>query len=143
MGLAEVDALLHFNLAPLNSCRDIAGLGLIHRAVLGKGPPHFQKWFFLRNVAPAYSTRHQEAKHNKQVHEYVDGNHTELLRRSLLGHTRVYNGLTQAMVDSKTVKVFQKKLQERLKEKAREAQEHVGPYSLRPWKLTHSVRNSW
>ena len=38
IGVDEVTALLHFHLAPLNTRRDIALLGVIHRAVLGKGP---------------------------------------------------------------------------------------------------------
>ena len=40
-GLSDEEALLHFNLAPLETRRDIAKLGLIHRSVLGGGPRHF------------------------------------------------------------------------------------------------------
>ena len=38
VGVNEVDALVHFRLAPLSARRDMAMLGLIHRTVLGKGP---------------------------------------------------------------------------------------------------------
>ena len=38
MGLSEVDALMQYNLAPLWSRRDMAMLGVIHRAAVGKGP---------------------------------------------------------------------------------------------------------
>ena len=31
--------------------------------------------------------------HSRQLHDYLQGNHTELVRRSLLGHVRVYNEL--------------------------------------------------
>ena len=34
----EIDAFVYFNLAPLSTRRDIAMLGIIHRAALGKGP---------------------------------------------------------------------------------------------------------
>ena len=44
-GLSDEDALLHFNLAPLETRRDIAMLGLIHRSVLGCGPRHFANMF--------------------------------------------------------------------------------------------------
>ena len=40
-GLSDEDALLHFNLAPLEARRDIAMLGFKHRSVLGYGPRHF------------------------------------------------------------------------------------------------------
>ena len=44
-GLSDEEALLHFNLAPLETRRDIAKLGLIHRSVLGGGPRHFANSF--------------------------------------------------------------------------------------------------
>ena len=47
VGLTAEDAFLKFNLAPLQTRRDIAGLGIVHRTVLGLGPPQFRKWFFL------------------------------------------------------------------------------------------------
>ena len=42
LGLSSEDALLEFNLAPLESRRDIAMLGIIHRCALGKGPEHLR-----------------------------------------------------------------------------------------------------
>ena len=44
-GLTELDALMHMNLAPLQTRRDIAMLGIIHRSVLGCGPPQFKELF--------------------------------------------------------------------------------------------------
>ena len=41
-GVDEVEALMHFNLAPLSLRRDIAVLGVVHRAALGEGPPQFK-----------------------------------------------------------------------------------------------------
>ena len=52
------------------------------------------------------------SRHNKQLHDWVDGEHTELLRRSPLGLTRVYNGLPQTVVDANSVSDFQGELQE-------------------------------
>ena len=43
IGVDEVTALIEFNLAPLSARRDMAMLGVIHRTVLGKGPPHFKQ----------------------------------------------------------------------------------------------------
>ena len=125
--MTEEQALLDYNLAPLNSRRDIAVLGLIHRTVLGLGPAHFKSWFFPTSTPPhQYRTRQQTRRHTKQLHDYLQGNHTELLRRSLLGQTRRYNTLTQETVDCKTVRLFQRKLQTTLKEKAKQQLEAEG-----------------
>ena len=43
-GMSELEALLVCNLPPLCIRRDIALLGVIHRAVLGRGPAHFKKF---------------------------------------------------------------------------------------------------
>eukprot|EP00973_Karenia_brevis_P020587 2826711-Karenia_brevis.AAC.1 len=45
LGISDRDALMHFHLAPLRVRRTIAILGVIHRTVLGIGPPHFQRFF--------------------------------------------------------------------------------------------------
>ena len=47
LGISAEDALMHFDLAPLQSRRDIAMLGLLHRTALGKGPNHFLQFFKL------------------------------------------------------------------------------------------------
>ena len=111
--------MLQHNLAPLQTRRDIALLGLIHRTVLGLGAEHFAKWFY-RSKEPVhtYPTKFQEAKHDKQIFDYLDGSHTELLRRSAFGLTRVYNELPQTTVDATSVSAFQKKLQKTVKELA-------------------------
>ena len=51
------DALLYFNLAPLETRRDIAMLGFIHRALLQQGPVQFQQWFVL-DSSPSRPQRH-------------------------------------------------------------------------------------
>ena len=38
LGISREDALMTFNLAPLNARRDIALLGIIHKAALRNGP---------------------------------------------------------------------------------------------------------
>ena len=45
VGISEIDAIVNFKLAPLASRRDIAMLGVIHRAVLGEGPPQLRELF--------------------------------------------------------------------------------------------------
>ena len=45
IGIDEITALVTFHLAPLATRRDIAMLGLIHRAILCKGPSQFNAFF--------------------------------------------------------------------------------------------------
>ena len=92
--------------------RDIAMLGVLHRTVLGEGPPQFCKWFFP--AAPAnhcYPTGTQRGKHDRTPHDWLDGSHTALLQRTALGLPRVYNNLTAKVVRSNSVRDFQKALQ--------------------------------
>ena len=133
LGISDADALLRYNLAPLTTRRDIAMLGLVHRAALGLGPPHFREWF--RPAGPpthAHRTRSLTTQHNRQLHDYVDGSHSVLLRRSALGLPRVYNKLSQQLVDTSSVSFFQSKLQEAVKLQLREGNEN--------WQYTFSPR---
>ena len=129
VGLTNEEALLRYNLAPLQTRRDLAMLGLIHRTTLGQGAEHFQKWFFL-DTRPGhlYATRHQEKKHDKQLWDYLDGNHSELLRRSAFGLTHTYNSLPQSAVNSTTVRAFQRFLQKDLKEKVKSSYDNWENY---------------
>ena len=45
LGISHEEALMHFNLAPLNTRIDIALLGIIHRAACRKGPTQFHNFF--------------------------------------------------------------------------------------------------
>ena len=137
-GLTEEEALLQFHLAPLQTRRDMAMLGLIQRTVLGLGPPQFQQWFFPETAqGHSYCTRLQGSKHTKQLHNYLQGRYTELLRRSPLGLTQVYNQLPQEAVDQTSVKSFQRWLQNRVKELAstrKETWQHCLNARRRSWK---------
>jgi hypothetical protein len=53
IGIDERTALLTFNLAPLSARRYMAMLGVIQRAVLGKGPKHFAEHFRIENQPSA------------------------------------------------------------------------------------------
>ena len=55
-GLSDEEALLHFNLAPLETRLDIAMLGLIHRSVLGCDRRHFANMFLPS--PPSASQKH-------------------------------------------------------------------------------------
>ena len=120
VGVSECDALLYMNLAPLHMRRDIAMLGVIHRAILGRGPSHFNK-FFKRDHSVC-------SRHSLGIVEYSNGDVTdfmypssagpaEYIQRSALGLCKIYNMLPAAIVDTcATVPAFQGKLQDLAKE---------------------------
>ena len=143
-GLTESEALLRYHLAPLQTRRDIAMLGLIHRTVLGLGPPQFRRWFFAATPQThTYGTGLQNKLHTKPLHNYLEGRYTELLRRSPLGLVRAYNALPQEAADKPTVRGFQRWLQDHVKTQARAGSEDW-PNCLnvrrRSWKQTTEGR---
>ena len=99
----EVTALVNFRLAPLSVRRDIAMLGLVHRAAVGKGPGHFKK-FFRRASTMGRHARHLDDPRVACAHP--------LIRRSALGLVAVYNLLPAEVVAPNCVSAFQTKLQE-------------------------------
>ena len=133
-GVTPLEALLVFNLAPLTTRRDVAMLGLIHRAALKKGPAHFHEYFFLAEEKQKPKTRLQSrrAQHGRQLKEYRAGTHLNVLRRSVLGLVTVYNLLPAWIVQLEQVKDFQQALQEHVKERACQ--------NCEDWKLTYSPR---
>ena len=104
IGIDEVTALLVFNLAPLSLRRDIAMLGLIHRTILGQGPPHCQKLFFREDNGNRRSMRF--GGHELRLHEYRDGMQLNIVKRSALGLCSVYNLLLESIVEAKSAKCF-------------------------------------
>ena len=80
-GIDELTALMVFNLAPLAMRRDIAMLGMIHRAALGAGPPHLSALFQRRPGSYMLEDPYQGR-----------GQHP-LLKRSAWGLIAVYNAL--------------------------------------------------
>jgi hypothetical protein len=100
-GIDEVAALMVFNLAPLSTRRDIAMLGVLHRAALGEGPPQLRQIFRRRPGSLLLEDVNDSARH-------------PLIKRSIWGLVAVYNRLCGARHIA-TVADFQKYLQERLK----------------------------
>ena len=93
---------MDYNLAPLSMRRDIALLGMLHRAALGNGPPQLREMFRRRTGSL------------KLVDPLEGRQPTILMRRSIWGLVRVYNTLG-ASLQCSAVKYFQGHLQERAK----------------------------
>ena len=109
MGLGDVDALMHFRLAPLHTRRDIALLGVIHRSAIGQGPPQLQK-LFPRRRQTAIGAMH----HEFQIMDMSSSYNQEYMRRSAFGYVEVYNKLAPELVAYSNVKLFQQGLQIKL-----------------------------
>ena len=132
-GITELDALLHFNLAPLSVRRDIAMLGIIHRCVLGDGPPQFSKYFELdTGYDSGYSTRLAEGKHSKHLKKLRTTSSSEVMKRSILGLIAIYNMLPEEVVMCSETSDFQTALQDLVKIRA--------VAGCDDWKLTLSPR---
>ena len=110
LNIDDIDALVHFHLAPLCTRRDIAMLGLVHRTVLGKGPCHFQAFFKLQNSP---GTRYRRQRHSKQLEDPCDRpNCPNYVLSSAFGLIAIYNLLPQYVVECVSVKSFQANLQQ-------------------------------
>ena len=131
VGVTNEEALAIFNLGPLPVRRDMAMLGMIHRTVLGRGPPQLEQFFLHDLAAPARATR-VTRRHHHHLREWVDGRQLEVVKRSALGSVSVYNLLPQAIVDASSVPIFQSKLQSLLK--------HLAATQVPEWERLFSPR---
>ena len=102
IGIDEVTALMEFNLAPLQMRRDLAMLGVLHRAALGQGPPQLRKLFRRKPGSTLLIDPFETAM-------------PPIVRRSAWGLISVYNRLGGGARSIMTVKDFQWSLQERAK----------------------------
>ena len=125
--MPENEALLVFNLAPLAARRDIAMLGVVHRAVLGCGPVQLRGFFERSDPPYRLGGRSWHGRHIRDSFSQLD---REYVNRSLLGYIWVYNLLPEEIVRAATVKDFQSSCQRLLKERIMEAD----------WKQTFSCR---
>ena len=70
------DSTLKYNLLPLETRRDIAMLGLLHKCVLGTAHPYLCQLFVCRKQQiTKYSTRFNVTLHSKQLNDIVNTQH--------------------------------------------------------------------
>ena len=115
IGLTKEDALKDYSLAPLSSRRDIAMLGVIHRAVLGKGPEQIRNFFPPEPKSMHEHGRNSLRRHKLQLQSYRQGRFLERTGNSVLGLVDVYNLLPSEVVEIEDVHNFQSALQGLLK----------------------------
>ena len=121
VGMTTTEALLICNLAPLHTRRDIAMLGVIHRAMIGEGPDQFRDIFTLTPGSVQGRTTRVTARTNRiRVVTEVSHMAQDYILHSALGLTRIYNRLPDAIVGANSVAHFQTMLQHMLKEAAQQ-----------------------
>ena len=106
LGLSTIEAFLEFNFASPKLRRNIAVLGLLHKRVIGKCHPVYERLF------PWRSQRFPQGRgfgHNKQLYNHACdiSAHQGLFNRSIFPMTSIYNNLPQHAVDANSVKSFQ------------------------------------
>ena len=120
VGLSEAEALLEYNLAPLESRRHIAALGVLHKRVLGILPESLADFFPLSDgLRSNHRTRLLQSRHNCQLRDPIRGSETQIYKRSVFGYVAIYNRLPQKAVNEKSLKGFQAKLQNAMRQALR------------------------
>ena len=111
IGMSKSEALIHFNLALLNSRRDIPMLGVLHKVVLGVAPTPFQT-LFKRSECDlrCHGFWNGISYHNKQLQDDVGRNIPVMLKRIVFGLVYVYNRLPQDVVNAENEQNLQRKL---------------------------------
>ena len=93
----------------------MAMLGVIHRAVMGRGPEQIQKFFNLDDVINHPTGRNNLRRHDKQLLTYRIRSFLESTTNSILGLVDIYNMLPAGIVATEDVHAFQAKLQSIMK----------------------------
>jgi len=123
VGVTTTSAILDFNLAPLAARRDMAMLGLLHRVQLGTAPKPITDLFTPASQTMYNFMPNHCAPHDRQSGSAIEPGSSAMMRRSLFGLVRVYNGLPTEVVSSPSVGQCQKALQHSLKIAARNGQQ--------------------
>ena len=91
-------------------------LGVLHRAAVGLIPKSLS--MHLHVCADNFRQRGwtiREHLHKNQLRDPIDGSHTKLMERSILGLIYTYNCLPTRVVELRTVSAFQRVLQNAIK----------------------------
>ena len=107
--VCPVQAFREFAFAPPSLRRHVGLLGLLHKRVIGKCHPTFERLLpWLSDRFPDMLVR----GHNKQLYGHWSDvtAHRALFDRSIFAMCDIYNNLPQEVVNAKSVHEFQKRL---------------------------------
>jgi len=123
-------------LAPLRARRDIALLGVVHRAVLGKWPAELREFLKVTAAEPhRRGLRSSSRRHSRTLVDCCEGLTQDYCLRSALSLPPVYNMLPGYIVSADSVSSFQNRLQKLLL--------HSAQSGVESWDLLFSTRVSW
>jgi hypothetical protein len=115
IGISAVRGFLEFNFAPPSLRRNIGILGLLHKRVLNKCHPSFQR------LLPFYAERFETTGqgHTKKLYgHWVEiSSHRALFNRTIFAMVDIYNALPQHIVDNTSVSEFQRDLTQLVRQK--------------------------
>ena len=97
IGIDPKTAFAELNLAPLGLRRDIANLGIILRAISGRGPAHFKR-FFVRDFNQRRRTP-RRSFHRFQVLDSYRSLQRDYINRSTLGYISTFNLLPERVFE--------------------------------------------
>ena len=109
LGVSPMHAFMEFNFAPPRLRRNVGILGLLHKRVLGKCHPTFERLLpWLSSKFPDFRTH----AHNKQLygHWAEITAHQTIFNHSIFAMCDVYNSLPQNVVDAESISDFQHSL---------------------------------
>ena len=118
IGMDEAKAFLENNFAPPTLRRNIGILGLLHKRVLGKSHPIFQRLLpFHRDIFGSL----RPAEHDRQLYGHIMNvdRQQALHDRSIFAMVYVYNKLPQHAVDCNDVSSFQHVLTSMVRERCK------------------------
>ena len=118
INVSLLEALLCFSLPPLETRRDIAMLGVLHRAAIRQPPRHFWNWARLDTRDLRRSSRSLRNS-VRPLLPIPDADRLRIGRQSFFGLIGVYNLLPNSVVETASVKDFQSALMELLRDCAR------------------------
>ena len=110
LGISDEAAVMHLNFLPLGLRRDIAMLGVIHRAVIREGPPLLREFFIPEDRSSLRTSHRYERRHSRNLKELFHGQYLENTRRLFFGGLRVYNLFPQWVVKMSDTASFQSAL---------------------------------
>ena len=127
LDLSPSSAFLNFNFVPPSLRRNIGILGLLHKRVLGKCHPTFERLFpWETNLSGG---------HTKQLYGHwceIEA-HQAIFNRSIFRMCDIYNNLPQVIVDAKSVNSFQYQLTQIVRRRCQDGQAE--------WALSFSRRS--
>ena len=104
LGISDSEAFGTYNFAPPSLRRRIGMLGFLHKRVLRQCHPYLEIAFPMATYPAGF--------HSRTLHSFLDEMiyHRRPYFRSIYGYIHIYNRLSQSLVASSSVSIFQARL---------------------------------